>query len=164
MAKCVLEGCGATRRNGISLHLFPKVPDLRTKWLNFIGRSEVAKSARMCEIHFDEKQFERSPALLKSVGQTSCLVRLRKEAIPSLVTSVSEAKRKVQLQTVPHDSAPEVKKRKSLEEEAGGTAQSPEPQEQPPSPASVMNAEESDVTQMMMCHILMKHNLDKDLL
>ncbi|XP_053398267.1 uncharacterized protein LOC128556677 [Mercenaria mercenaria] len=30
------------------------------------------------------------------------------------------------------------------EEEAGGTAQSLEPQEQPPSPASVMNAEESD--------------------
>ncbi|KAH1006881.1 hypothetical protein HUJ05_007572 [Dendroctonus ponderosae] len=80
MVSCVSCGCSLTPKHktcGVTFHSFPKDPNRRTKWIQFVNKFEFIpkRSSVLCSHHFADDCFDRSSKLQ---------VRLLANAIPTI--------------------------------------------------------------------------------
>ena len=65
---CAANGCSNIHKDkGISLHMFPKDPTLKEKWLFAMNRKgfQPTKSSSVCSVHFKPEDFEVGEKSLK---------------------------------------------------------------------------------------------------
>ncbi|XP_072765779.1 uncharacterized protein [Anoplolepis gracilipes] len=63
MPGCCIEGCHNRSEKGFRLFNLPsgnRNNEKREEWLKLIGKNTLAKKAAICEVHFDDDQFEKS--------------------------------------------------------------------------------------------------------
>lgn len=63
--RCVAAFCSNSNETGYAMHKFPKDPNLRRQWINFVRlkRADFAKATEhsvLCHIHFAPDCYERS--------------------------------------------------------------------------------------------------------
>ncbi|XP_050063017.1 THAP domain-containing protein 2-like [Aphis gossypii] len=78
MGGCTAVNCSNSRRKGIRLFRFPKDISRRKIWLQNCRRDKwvPTESSELCEIHFEENQFEQH--------RLDGLKKLKSNAIPTL--------------------------------------------------------------------------------
>lgn len=100
--RCVVGGCNNTKKDGVSLHGWPKAPYHRL-WTNAvkITRADFAapsSSSMICSAHFEQNCFEAKSLISSGFGLNYRPV-LKKDAVPTIFTSASSisntAKRKL---------------------------------------------------------------------
>ena len=85
---------GGRGRDKVNFFRFPKDKKLRKVWCSRIGRASSDnkfkvyspnKNSRLCSVHFEEDQFTRSAAFLKTIGCKENFRRILKtDAVPSI--------------------------------------------------------------------------------
>eukprot|EP00102_Acyrthosiphon_pisum_P007933 XP_003243829.1 PREDICTED: THAP domain-containing protein 4-like [Acyrthosiphon pisum] len=75
---CSAVNCTNRRTQGVRLFRFPAQLERRKIWINNIGRAQwqPTESARLCEVHFEENQFERK--------RIDGWIKLKWNAIPTI--------------------------------------------------------------------------------
>lgn len=88
MVNCAVVGCKnySDRKDGdknIRYYTFPKKLNIRNQWMKLCGRKDKfnVKNARICSIHFSEKDWKLEDVLL-DVSENKR--RLKEDAIPSI--------------------------------------------------------------------------------
>lgn len=86
-----LQSCkNSWSSEGISMHLFPKDPEIRKKWVAFVRRHradfEPTRTSALCSIHFEASCFQQRFTLAKLGGESSLPTkrRLERDAIPTI--------------------------------------------------------------------------------
>uniref|UniRef100_A0A3Q3XLR3 THAP domain-containing protein 1 n=1 Tax=Mola mola TaxID=94237 RepID=A0A3Q3XLR3_MOLML len=82
---CSVFGCKSTKSDTVSLHVLPKDPGTRAKWIQFIWRAravpaKIPDKIRVCSHHFSDDSFVNFTQ--KLMGFASKLI-LNPYAVPS---------------------------------------------------------------------------------
>uniref|UniRef100_A0A8D8N736 (northern house mosquito) hypothetical protein n=1 Tax=Culex pipiens TaxID=7175 RepID=A0A8D8N736_CULPI len=86
MAICRVKGCKSTRSNpNVTLHKFPKDPNVRDKWLKFCGCAD-GQNLFVCFLHFRENDYEH-------IFMQNAKKNLQKSAVPSIRVPAVESAR-----------------------------------------------------------------------
>ncbi|XP_039431643.1 uncharacterized protein LOC120414507 [Culex pipiens pallens] len=86
MAICRVKGCKSTRSNPtVTLHKFPKDPNVRDKWLKFCGCAD-GQNLFVCSLHFRENDYEH-------IFMQNAKKILQKSAVPSIRVPAVESAR-----------------------------------------------------------------------
>ena len=78
-----MPGCNTKqdKNNGISLHRFPRDPEMREKWIIAIKREDkISSFSVVCSLHFRPKDFEP----IGQRGQKLRHIFLKRNAVPSI--------------------------------------------------------------------------------
>ena len=82
---CAINGCFNKPKtgDGFSFFNFPRDPIMKEKWYKLCNRSSDfnANTSRICEVHFDENDFEKHKNKLVNKSYRK---KLKKDAIPSI--------------------------------------------------------------------------------
>ena len=85
--RCVAAGCSNTHSDSISMHKFPKDPELRKKWEKQVQRTRERWSATensfLCSEHFEADCFEVDSMLAEQMGLKKRR-RLKPDAVPTI--------------------------------------------------------------------------------
>ena len=85
--RCVAAGCSNTHSDTISMHKFPKDPELRLKWEKQVQRTRERWSATensfLCSDHFEADCFEVDSMLAEKMGLKKRR-RLKLDAVPTI--------------------------------------------------------------------------------
>ena len=86
--RCAAAGCSNTYKDNISLFLFPKDDDLRSKWIKQVKRTRAEWSGPsdhsvLCSDHFDGSCFEPDTEIASQMGLKK-RVRLKVDAVPTI--------------------------------------------------------------------------------
>ena len=85
--RCVAAGCSNTHSDSISMHKFPKDPELRRKWEKQVQRTRERWSATdtsvLCSEHFEADCFEVDSMLAEQMGLKKRR-RLKPDAVPTV--------------------------------------------------------------------------------
>ncbi|XP_029175548.1 probable basic-leucine zipper transcription factor K [Nylanderia fulva] len=77
MPGCCVKDCNNRSERRFRLFRVPKNKERRHEWLQLIGRDTLPERAEICEMHFDENQFENNRAdkrkLLRPYGKPNLL-------------------------------------------------------------------------------------------
>ena len=118
MKRCVAAGCSNTYRDGVSLFLFPKDPQMRKKWADQVKRTRnkwdgPTDHSVLCSCHFEEHCFEADMKLAQSFGvEGKKKPRLKPDAVPTLF---QRPKRPTSVDAVTEPSQPVKKRRVAFE-------------------------------------------------
>lgn len=88
--RCVAAGCSKTYKDGVSLFLFPKDPQMRKKWADQVKRTRdkwdgPTDHSVLCSCHFEEHCFEAEMRLAESLGvEYKKKSRLKSDAVPTI--------------------------------------------------------------------------------
>ncbi len=87
--RCAAAGCSNTYKDNISLFLFPKDDDLRSKWIKQVKRTRAEWSGPsdhsvLCSDHFDGNCFEPDTEIASQMGLKKG-VRLKVDAVPTIL-------------------------------------------------------------------------------
>ena len=83
--RCVAAGCSNTHSDSISMHKFPKDPELRRKWESKFRRLKndgVPLTSVLCSEHFEVDCFEVDSMLAEQMGLKKR--RLKPNAVPTV--------------------------------------------------------------------------------
>ncbi|XP_061662263.1 zinc finger protein 771-like isoform X3 [Syngnathoides biaculeatus] len=88
-ACCIAGFCSNTREDGFTLHMFPKDPIRRQKWIAQVQRTRALwvpnDRSVLCSAHFEESCFDSRPALKASFGfEVRCPRILLNTAVPTI--------------------------------------------------------------------------------
>ena len=89
--RCVAGGCSNTRKDGVSLHLWPEDPRFARLWTNAVKntRSDFTNptsSSRLCSAHFTEDCFEAQSIIAKRLGLEMKTI-MKADAVPTIFRS-----------------------------------------------------------------------------
>ncbi|XP_019696401.1 THAP domain-containing protein 4-like [Harpegnathos saltator] len=59
MSACCIDNCNNRSEKGFRLFGVPSAQKRRDEWMVLIGKNTLPKWAAVCEVHFDENQFEQ---------------------------------------------------------------------------------------------------------
>ena len=85
--RCVAAGCSNTHSHNVSMHKFPKDPELRLKWEKQVQRTRDKWSATensvLCSNHFETDCYEVDSMLAEQMGMKK-RKRLKPDAVPTI--------------------------------------------------------------------------------
>lgn len=89
--RCVAKGCSNTRKDGVSLHLWPEDPRFARLWTNAVKNtrsdfSNPPSSSRLCSVHFTEDCFEAQSIIAKRLGLEMKTI-MKADAVPTIFRS-----------------------------------------------------------------------------
>ena len=89
--RCVAGGCSNTRKDGVSLHLWPEDPRFARLWTNAVKNtrsdfSNPSSSSRLCSAHFTEDFFEAQSIIAKRFGLEMKTI-MKADAVPTIFRS-----------------------------------------------------------------------------
>ena len=88
--RCIAAGCSNTYKDGVSLFLFPKDPQMRKKWADQVKRTRdkwdgPTDHSVLCSCHFEVQCFEAEMKLAESLGvESKKKPRLKPDAVPTI--------------------------------------------------------------------------------
>ena len=92
--RCVAAGCSNTHSDNISMHKFPKDPEVRQKWEKQVQRTRekwsATESSFLCSNHFEADCFEVDSILAEQMGLKR-RKRLKPGAIPTIFVRCKQA-------------------------------------------------------------------------
>ncbi len=100
--RCVAYGCGNTKKDGFTMHLFPKNEHYKKLWTDEVKKLrkdfiEPTAYSCLCSVHFTQEMFDPSCLLSNEFGIPKTM-HLLKDAVPvitkSAVKRVAESKPK----------------------------------------------------------------------
>ncbi|XP_047223040.1 zinc finger protein 773-like isoform X2 [Girardinichthys multiradiatus] len=89
-SRCVARFCGSTVKDGVTIHSFPKEPDLRRNWEQFVQAKRkdfhhATPYSVLCSKHFQVDDYD--DAMMQMFGFKSKKKRLKKDAVPKIHVS-----------------------------------------------------------------------------